>query len=211
MESLTQRSAEFQFALPPAEPVPTLTKGSIPVAPSFDDDVPSPPSKLVPAAVASSSTLPTTTSKVIETKKSSTFPLCSCFGRKSGAVASNEEQRSRTTIVAPKTELPSVDMPLPSNPSKSLNNEIFRAPSANLPPLDLTAKQTDNVRLPSLSSFRSKDEKPVESVQSAASIDVNNVSDKDKRSLQMSNRREANKSSSSFFSLATENDFITIG
>ena len=102
--------------MPSAEPVLTISKDSK-MPPSFDDDVPSPPIKVVPAVqtIEKQQIEPKTDLK----KKSSPIAICSCFGHKSSAT--KEKTRS---ITAHKTSLPEIDMPLPSsNVSSTLKSK----------------------------------------------------------------------------------------
>jgi hypothetical protein len=117
--------------LPSPEPILTVSKDSKTSPPSFENDVPSPPTKLVPAVKISEK-------QPIEVKKkTSSLPLCSCFGQKS---ASTKEKTS-LTIKAPKADLPEVEMPLPSsNISTTFKSKgPLRAPNNNLPEVNLTA------------------------------------------------------------------------
>jgi len=81
---------DFTFELPPVEPISIVSKDTTVSPPSFEDDVPSIPSKIVPAIEISTPPIKSTEKQVIESKsdikkKSSALALCSCFGDKSGA------------------------------------------------------------------------------------------------------------------------------
>jgi hypothetical protein len=141
------------FQLPSPEPVLTLPK-----APSFDDDVPSPPSKIVPAHKPLEKQSIETKSDI--KKKSSTLALCSCFGTKSTISKDKTHQ-----IEAPKSNLPEIDMPIPSsNISSTLKTkEPLRAPSNDLPSVDLTLTSTEPIHLPTIHIEEKKqtEEKPL--------------------------------------------------
>ncbi|CAF3641520.1 unnamed protein product, partial [Adineta steineri] len=134
-----ETNPEFNFQLPSPEPILSLSKDSKSIPPSFDDDIPSVPSKIVPA-------IQSPLKQVIEPKsdikkKSSSLALCSCFGDKS--TIANETKSS--TLQAPKADLPEVKMPIPSsNISSTFKTKgILRAPSTDLPPVDLTLTSVD--------------------------------------------------------------------
>ena len=132
--------------MPSPEPILTVSKDSKTSPPSFEDDVPSPPTKLVPAVKISEK-------QPIEVKKkSSSLALCSCFGQKSAATT---KEKTPLIITAPKADLPEVEMPLPSsNISTTFKNKgPLRAPSNDLPEVNLTAASAD---LPTLQKSSAK-------------------------------------------------------
>jgi hypothetical protein len=86
-------------------------------------------------------------------KKSSTFGICSCFGRKSAKVNGKPS--------ADKTRQPSlsdVNMTRPLSVQRSTLESagVLRAPIVDLPPMDLTPKATEMIRLPTKGTKRSK-------------------------------------------------------
>lgn len=141
----TAAAPQLDFQLPPAEPVPTLSNISKTKPPSFDDDVRSPPSKIVPA-------VPPSEKSIIEPKpemkkKSAGSSFCSCFGDKSSASKGKGQ-----IITAPRASLPSIDLPVPaSNISSTLKSKgPLRAPGNDLPPVDFTGQSLASTRLPSI-------------------------------------------------------------
>lgn len=145
IEKQTSASPQLEFQLPSTEPIPTLSKTSKSIPPSFDDDVRSPPSKIVPAVTSTEKT-PIET-KTETKKKSSTLSFCSCFGDKSTASKGKSQ-----TLTAPGASLPAVDMPVPSsNISTTLKSKgPLRAPGNDLPAVDFTGASIDSTRLPSI-------------------------------------------------------------
>ncbi|UJR10546.1 hypothetical protein I4U23_014746 [Adineta vaga] len=139
-------TTEYNFQLPSPEPILSVSKDAKSIPPSFDDDVPSTPPKIVPAIQFSQKPL-IEAKPEIKKNKSSTMPFCSCFGSKS----TTPKQTTRP-LAAPKASLPSIDMPLPaSNVSSTLKTKgPLRAPSSDLPPVDLTPTTTETVRLPGI-------------------------------------------------------------
>ena len=131
-----------------------VAKGSSPPPPSFEGDLPAAPSKLVPAVQHSASV---EKPPIATKKKSSALSFCSCFGKKSS-------QTRASALTAPIAALPAVDMPVPSsNVSSTLKNKgPLRAPSADLPSVDLTPKETETIHLPSLGRRKSPGEVDVQ-------------------------------------------------
>ena len=145
IEKQTNASPTLEFQLPSTEPIPTLSKTSKSTPPSFDDDVRSPPSKIVPA-VTSTEKSPIESKSEIK-KKSSTLSFCSCFGDKSTATKGKGQN-----MTAPKADLPALEMPVPSsNISTTLKNKgPLRAPGNDLPAVDFTGASIDSTRLPTI-------------------------------------------------------------
>lgn len=163
---------DFTFEIPSTEPVSILSKDTTASPPSFDDDVPTVTSKIVPAIEISTPPIKSTEKEVIEPKsdikkKSSTLTLCSCFGNKSNAqkdkpksiVAAKEKSK---TIAVPKADLPEVDLPVPSsNVASTLKTKgSLRAPSNDLPPVDLSLPTSESVRLPAIHTHEKKRQAP---------------------------------------------------
>ncbi|CAF1204547.1 unnamed protein product [Adineta ricciae] len=161
---------DFTFELPAEEPVEVVSKNAAVSPPSFDDDVPSAASKIVPAIEVSTLPIKTAEKEVIETKtetkkKSSTLALCSCFGNKSNAQKTKTlpapKEKSKP-LTPPKSDLPEVDMRVPSsNISSTLKTKgSLHAPSTDLPPIDLTLPATEPVHLPTLHTHEKKRKAP---------------------------------------------------
>lgn len=127
--------------------------------PSFDDDVPSTPPKIVPAVQYPPKQLIETKSEVKKTKPSSSA-FCSCFGTKSSVA----KEKPTHPLTAPHASLPEIEMPIPSsNISSTLKNKgPLRAPSSDLPPVDFTSTATENVRLPAIHIHEKKQKSPNE-------------------------------------------------
>ncbi|CAF1552793.1 unnamed protein product, partial [Adineta steineri] len=112
---------DFTFQLPSTEPVEILSKDINTSPPSFDDDVPTVTSKIVPAIeISTPPPIKTVEKEMIEPKspikkKSSTLALCSCFGSKSNAEKTKTlpapKEKSKP-ITVPKADLPPVDIPV---------------------------------------------------------------------------------------------------
>lgn len=158
--------------------------------PSFDDDVPTVASKIVPAIDITPQPAKPLEKEAIEPKgemkkKSSTLALCSCFGSKSNAQKdqpksiTTSKEKSKT-IVVPKADLPKLDMPVPSsNISSTLKTKgALRAPGTDLPPVDLSLPQSEPVGLPATGTQEKKRKAPkkpavkAETVVSGASPEV---------------------------------------
>ncbi|CAF4484805.1 unnamed protein product [Rotaria sp. Silwood1] len=153
---------DFTFQIPSTEPIPILSRDISLSPPSFENDLPTDKSQIVPAIEISTSPIKSTEKQKIEPKveikkKSSTLALCSCFGNKS-----NVQKNKTQTIAAPKTDLPEVNMPNPSsNISSTLKTKgSLRAPSNDLPSVDLTLPQTESVRLPTIHTNEKKRQAP---------------------------------------------------
>ncbi|UJR35322.1 hypothetical protein I4U23_028083 [Adineta vaga] len=161
---------DFTFQLPSEEPVDILSKDTTISPPSFDDDVPSATSKIVPAIEIAPLSTKTAQKEVIETKteakkKSSTLALCSCFGNKSNAQKTKTlpaPKEKTKPITAPTVDLPEVDMSVPtSNISSTLKTKgSLHAPSNDLPPVDLTLPETEPVHLPGIQTHEKKRKAP---------------------------------------------------
>ncbi|CAF4988399.1 unnamed protein product, partial [Rotaria socialis] len=157
---------DFSFEIPSTEPLPVLSKDITSSLPSFENDVQVDTSKIVPAVEILTQPIKSTEKQVIESKadikkKSSTLALCSCFGTKSNAV--KEKQKDKTkTIAAPQTSLPEVDIPNPSsNISSTLKTKgSLRAPTNNLPAVDLTLPSVEPIRLPTIQTTEKKRQAP---------------------------------------------------
>ncbi|CAF3551891.1 unnamed protein product [Adineta steineri] len=162
---------DFTFQLPSSEPVEILSKDINTSPPSFDDDVPTVTSKIVPAIeISTPPPIKTVEKEMIEPKsptkkKSSTLALCSCFGSKSNAEKTKTlpapKEKSKP-ITVPKADLPPVDIPVPSsNISSTLKTKgTLRAPSNDLPPVDLTLPSADPVRIPTIHTHDKKRQAP---------------------------------------------------
>ncbi|CAF3697799.1 unnamed protein product, partial [Rotaria sordida] len=135
-------SPNFNFQLPPTEPVSISSKTSASSPPSFDDNV---PSQIISTRKPSEKQLIETKSE--PRKKSSILSLCSCFSNKS----TNSKDKI-PSIQAPKTNLPEVNIPpSSSNISSTLKTQgSLRAPSNNLPQLDLTSTSVEPVTVPTI-------------------------------------------------------------
>ena len=137
--SIAKQTQGLEFQLPPAEPVSTLSTISKSKPPSFDDDVRSPPTKVIPAlqSLEKSAIEPKPEIK----KKSSASSFCSCFGDKSSASKGKGQ-----TITAPRASLPAIEMPLPSsNISSTLKSKgPLRAPGNDLPAVDFTGTSLES-------------------------------------------------------------------
>ncbi len=163
---------DFTFELPSTEPVLIVPKDTTISPPSFDDDVPSVPSKIVPSIEISTPPIKSLENEVIPPKsdikkKSSTLALCSCFGNKSNAQKDQTKTITKSkdkskTISAPKADLPEIDMPVPSsNISSTLKTKsALRAPSNDLPPVDLTLPESEQVHLPAIHTHEKKRQAP---------------------------------------------------
>ncbi|CAF3913950.1 unnamed protein product [Rotaria sordida] len=135
-------SPNFNFQLPPTEPVSISSKTSASSPPSFDDNV---PSQIISTRKPSEKQLIETKSE--PRKKSSILSLCSCFSNKS-----TPSKDKIPSIQAPKTNLPEVNIPpSSSNISSTLKTQgSLRAPSNNLPQLDLTPTSVEPVTVPTI-------------------------------------------------------------
>jgi len=178
---------DFTFELPPVEPISVVSKDTLTSSPpSFEDEVPTTTSKIVPAIEISTPPIKSGDKEVIERKseikkKSATLALCSCFGDKSNAQKEKtktiaaaappppkEKPKSKVhkektkTIEAPKSDLPEVDMPVPSsNISSTLKKQgSLRAPSNDLPVVDLTLPPSESVHLPAIHTHEKKRQAP---------------------------------------------------
>lgn len=161
----------MDFELPSTEPISVISKDTSASPPSFDDDVPTVASKIVPAVEISPVKAKPLEKEAIEAKgelkkKSSTLALCSCFGSKSNAQKDQPKSITATkekskTIAAPKADLPDLDMPvLSSNISSTLKTKgALRAPTTDLPPVDLSLPQSEPVGLPATTGTKEKKRK----------------------------------------------------
>ncbi|CAF0923571.1 unnamed protein product [Rotaria sordida] len=157
---------DFTFQMPSTEPISTLSRDISVSPPSFENELPTDTSRIVPAVEISTSPIKSTEKQIIEPKveikkKSSTPALCSCFGNKS------QTQKEKTkTIAAPKANLPEVNIPSPSsNVSSTLKTKgSLRAPSNDLPAVDLTLPQTESVRLPTTHTTEKKRQAPTKPI-----------------------------------------------
>ncbi|CAF0954135.1 unnamed protein product [Rotaria sordida] len=157
---------DFTFQMPSTEPISTLSRDISISPPSFENELPTDTSRIVPAVEISTSPIKSTKKQIIEPKveikkKSSTPALCSCFGNKS------QTQKEKTkTIAAPKANLPEVNIPSPSsNISSTLKTKgSLRAPSNDLPAVDLTSPQTESVRLPTTHTNEKKRQAPTKPI-----------------------------------------------
>ncbi|CAF3864826.1 unnamed protein product [Rotaria sp. Silwood2] len=161
-DEISPKLPDFTFQIPSTEPIPLLSRDISLTPPSFENELPTDISQIVPAIEISTSPIKSTEKQKIEPKvevkkKSSTLALCSCFGNKSNA------QKDKTkTIVAHKTDLPEVNISKPSsNISSTLKTKgSLRAPSTDLPTVDLILPQTESVRLLPIHTSEKKRQAP---------------------------------------------------
>lgn len=149
---------DFSFEIPSTEPVAIVSKDVNVSPPSFENDTQVAAPEIVPSIQISTQPIKSTEKQLIEVKpeikkKSSTLALCSCFGTKS-----NVQKEKTKTMAAPKTDLPEVEAPSPSsNITSTLKTKgPLRAPTNDLPPVDLTLPSTEPVRLPAIQTSEKK-------------------------------------------------------